>query len=133
MRNKDPCVYFICVCVCGWMRRQVVGGKWWRLRRCSGLPVSHGGGTRVQHTQTQPVCRRCRRRCRRILRANPNPIVVVRARGGVDRRRRRSSGKTHRSGEIHTAAVRGRTRAAYLYGFFFVAKRLAVVLQVQCL
>jgi len=46
-----------------------------------------------------------------------NPIVVVRARGGVDRRRRRSSGKTHRSGEIHTAAVRGRTRAAYLYGF----------------
>jgi len=48
-----------------------------------------------------------------------NPIVVVRARGGVDRRRRRSSGKTHRSGEIHTAAVRGRTRVAYLYGFFF--------------
>lgn len=48
-----------------------------------------------------------------------NPIVVVRARGGVDRRRRRrSSGKTHRPGEIHTAAVRRRTRAAYLYGYF---------------
>lgn len=47
-----------------------------------------------------------------------NPVVVVRARGGVDRRRRRSSGKTHRSGEIHTAAVRGRTRAAYLHRFF---------------
>lgn len=47
-----------------------------------------------------------------------NPVMVVHARGGVDRRRRRSSGKTHRSGEIHTAAVRGRTRAVYLHGLF---------------
>jgi len=45
----------------------VPGGKWWRRWRRGGLPVSHGGGSRVQRTQTQPVCRRRRR----ILRANP--------------------------------------------------------------